>query len=351
MIPYVEVIDKKTLKQFALVEPTDCWFKLAYQDVGVFEVYCTATSYNLKVLKKGHYVKIPNKRFIWVITAIRYTFNAEGTRMILASGKEAKWLLHKRIIRTPTELQGTLTESIDKLVDTNLGAAAEAARRIEGFTVNSTPLLIDISGTQATRGNLLEFVTNVLKSYNCGHQVIYEGGQLKYQILNGDVKTQSVRFSQALDNLLSSEYYTSDEELGTHALVVSKIEEVDYIQEHDEGPTGVDRSEVLVESNLSTKYTDAAGNETTTEPTSDLYKGWQREEGKNKLNEHKVIEEVKGEIDIAASQYEFDKDFYIGDMIRIQDEFFEFGFNTRITTYTIKQDAKGYGEEAEYGGE
>ncbi len=349
MIPYVEVIDGTTLKKLTQVEPQECWFELSYYEVGEFEVYARATQRNLDALKKGRFIKIPNQRFIWYITAIKYTFDAEGARMISATGYEAKWLLNKRIIHIPKELQGTLTSAVYGLVNNALGTGAAPARKINGFTVNNDNLLIDISGTQAPRGNLLEFVNNLLKTYNCGSQVIYDNGTLKYLIINGAVKTSSVKFSQSLDNLLSSEYIEDDQELATNALVVSTVEEIDYILEHDTGATGIERAEVLVNSNLNTKYEDVNGEEQETTPTSELYKGWQEQEAINELTKHITIKEVKGELDLINSNYEFDKDYFIGDMVRVQDDYFNYFFNTRILKYTMKQDANGYGQEAEYG--
>ena len=349
MIPYVEVIDGKTLKKITQVEPSECWFELSYYDVGEFEVYAPATSRNLEALQKGRFIKIPNKRFIWYITAIKYTFNAEGVRMISATGYEAKWLLNKRIILNPKELQGTITNAVYGLVNNALGVGAPIERKINGFTVNNDNLLIDISGTQAPRGNLLEFVNNLLKTYNCGSQVVYENETLKYLIINGAVKTNSVKFSQSLDNLLASEYLEDDKELASYALVVSTVEEIDYTLEHGTGATGIDRAEILVSSNLNTKYEDANGVEQETTPTSDLYKGWQQQEAINELTKHITIKEVTGELDLVNSNYEFDEDYFIGDLVRVQDDYFNYFFNTRILKYTIKQDAKGYGQEAEYG--
>ena len=350
MIPYIEIIDKYSLKKISLVEPQECWFELSYYDVGEFEIYCRASQANLNILQKGRYVKIPNKRFVWVITSIKKTYTAGGVRMILAKGKEAKWLLKKRILRNPVELQGTITNAIYNLVNNNLGTGAIPRRQISGFSVSNSELLIDITDTQAPRGNLLEIVNKLLKSYNCGSQVIYDNGGLKYEIINGSVKTNSIKFSQSLDNLLSSEYESDDEEVATSALVVSTVDEADYLQEYDEGKTGVDLCEILVNSNLSTKYEDASGVEHETTPTSDLYKGWQIEEGKNEITNHKTIEKATGEIDLFNSNYKFDTDFYLGDLVKIQDEYFNFSINSRILKYTIKQDASGYGEEAEYGG-
>lgn len=348
MIPYLEIRDKYTLKTVAPVEPQECWFELSYQDIGEFELYCRASKANLKALQKGRYVTIPNKRFIWVITAVRYSFTAGGARMISATGYEAKWLLNKRCILTPKELSGTITSAVYGLVNHNLGEGANAARKIVGFTVATNDLLIDITGTQAPRANLLELVNPLLKQYNCGSIVEFVNGKLVYKIFTGNVKTSSVKFCQSLDNLLSSEYLTDDAEVATSALVVSKVDDVDYTQTHDTGKTGIDRAEILVESNVSTKYEDANGEEQETTPDSALYQGWLIEEGKTKLAEHTTIEEINGEIDIVNSSYVFDEDFFIGDMVKIQDEYFDFYVNSIIAKYTIKQDANGYGEEAEY---
>lgn len=375
MIPYLEIRDKQTYKTVAIVEAQECWLELSYQDVGEFEIFCRASQANLKALQKGRFVTIPNKPYMWIITAVRYTFTAGGARMISATGYEAKWLLSKRCILTPKELSGTITSAVYGLVNHALGTGAQSARKIVGFEVDTNSLLIDISGTQAPRGNLLEFVNQLLKQYNCGSLVLFEGGALKYKVFAGEVKTFSVKFSQSLDNLLSSDYLTDDAEKATYALVVSTLEEtetkttitkdeegndveetvetkksVDYTQEHDIGGTGIDRTEIVVESNLSTKYEDANGEERETTPDSALYKGWQIEEAKNRLAERVTIEEINGEIDIANSNYNFADDFFIGDLVRVQDEFFNFFVNRRISKYTFKQDANGYGEEAEYGG-
>lgn len=350
MISYVEIKDKYTLKSVGLVEPQECWFELSYQDVGEFEVYCKATSNSLALLQKGRYVKIPNKRFIWVITSVQYTFTAGGARMIIAKGYEAKWLLKKRCMLTPVALDGTISSAIYWLVDNALGTRATADRKIEGFTVDTNNVPINIKARQTPRRNLLEYTTDMLKTYGGGAIVEFENGKLKYRVFAGVNRTQSVRFSQSLDNLLSSEYLTDDANIATSVLVVSKVDEVDYTQTYDTGATGIDRAEIIADVDLSSKFENANGEEQETTPTSEQFKGWQIEEGKTALASHITIEEVNGEIDIASSIYNFDEDFFLGDTVRVQDEYFNFFVDKKITKYTFKQDATSYGEEAEYGG-
>lgn len=362
MIPYLEIRDKYTLKTLAAVEPQECWLELSYQDIGEFEIFCTASPKNLNALQKGRYVTLPNKRFIWVITAIRYTFTAGGARMISATGYEAKHLLTRRCILTPKQLNGNILTEVYGLINDNIISPTNTARKIDHFAIATERPTLATTEAQATRGNLWEFVASLLKRHNLGAIVELVGGSLTYRVFAGENKTHTVRFSQSLDNLLSSEYLTDDAEIATHALIVSTFEEtkgegdneqkykVDYLQEVDEGARGIDRAEIVIESNLSTKYEDANGVELETTPDSALYKSWQRAEGEKALAEKKTVEEIAGEIDIANTAYAFDEDFFIGDLVRMQDEYFNFSRNVRITKYTLKQDANGYGEEAEYGG-
>lgn len=369
MIPYVEVRDKYTLKALAIVEPQECWFELCYQEAGAFEVYCRASTANLAALQKGRYVTMPNKPYIWVITAVRYTTKEGGARMISATGFEAKWLLGLRCILTPKELSGTVTSACYGLVNHALGTGANAARAITDnngnrkFVVASNNIASEsVAGTQAPRGNLLEFVTSLLKVKDCGHIVTLDNETLLYTIYKGVDRSNSVRFSKTLDNLLSSEYLTDDAERATFALVVSTFDEtttvndveykkkVDYTQEHDKGGTGIDRAEIVVESNISTKYEDANGEEQETTPDSDLYKGWQLEEAKAALAERTTVEDIGAEIDIYNTRYVFAEHFFLGDTVGAIDEHFRFFATPQISKYTFKQDANGYGEEAEYGG-
>lgn len=350
MIPYVEIRGKTDYKTIAIIEPQECWFELSYQDVGEFEIYCRSSKANLLALQKGRFVTIPNKPYIWFITSVRYTFTAGGARMISATGYEAKWLLNKRCILSPKELSGTITSAVYGLVSANMGATASTARKIVGFEVDTNTVTDSVTGVQAPRENLLAFVTTLLKAHGCGHIATFANGAIKYTIFKGEDKTKSVRFSQSLDNLLSSEYLTDDSEVANYALVVSTVDDVDYTQAVDTGAAGIDRAEIVVSSNLSTKYEDANGTEQETTPTSNLYKGWQTEEGKNNLAERITIEEINGEMDIVNSNYTFADDFFLGDLVGAQDEYFNFLANTRISKYTFKQDANGYGEEAEYGG-
>ena len=77
----------------------------------------------------------------------------------------------------------------------------------------------------------------------------------------------------------------------------------------------------------------------------------QQQEGKNQLAEKYIDIEFNAELDLQYSNYVFERDFFIGDMVKVRDEFFNYEAETRILKYIFKQDEKGYGEESEYGTE
>lgn len=354
MIPYVEIIQKTTLKKLALVEPKECWFEISYYEVGECEVYCVASLANINNLQKGNYLKIPNKPYIWVITSLTYSY-VEGVPMIDAKGFEAKWLLNKRVIQAPIELPSQVALACEQLVYNNLGAGASAARQIAGFNVYTSGITTTLTDTQAVRANLMEFVNNLLKTYSLGSIVLYQNESLLYKVIQGQDVSETVRFSQSLDNLLESNYLTDDTNLGTNALVVSTVNDIDYWEIYDEGQTGVDRAEILINSKLATEYTPEGATEPVkldlTDPSDlALYESWLTQEGKTGLAEYIEQNEVSSTLDLINSNYEFDNDYSLGDLVGVIDEYFNYNAKARIIKMTFKQDGSKppYSEEAEY---
>lgn len=352
MIPYVEIIDKTTLKVIALVEPSECWFELSYFDVGECELYCVGTLANIANLLKGNYLKIPNKPYIWVITSLTYSY-VEGVPMIDAKGYEGKWLLNKRVIRNPIELPNKVALAVEQLVNDNLGTGAAEVRQIAGFSVYTSGITTTLNDTQGARANLLEFVNNLLTTYNLGSIVLYQNGGLVYKVIQGQDVSASVRFSQSLDNLLESNYYTNDSNIGTNALVVSTVNDEDYWQVYDKGATGVDRAEILINSNISTEYTPVGETEPVkldlTNPTDlALYYSWLQQEGRTGLYEYVEQNDVSSTLDLVNSHYVFGSDYSLGDLVGVIDEYFNIKTTARVIKYTFKQDSGGYGEEADF---
>ena len=363
MIPYVEVIGKTDLTPFAIVEPSQCWFELSYYDIGEFEVYCEANENNLNALKGGNYVKIPNKPYLWVIKSVEYSFTASGARVISAKGYEAKWIIGQRIVLAPTTISTNLATAVYDLISLNLGARALSARKINGFSQVQGDFEIEIADTQATRQNLWDFIANLLKSYKCGAYSIFINGNIVYNPIYGADKSNKIIFAQSFDNLINSDYFEDSSNYKTYCRVVSTFKEnnteTDYVKDYNKGGEGINRYEMVVNSNISAEYApDPEHPETkvkldlTDEDDLALYQSWQEQEAKNQLAEKIIQKDFSAEIDLNYFYYSFgtgeNDDFFLGDLVMVRDEDFGYSVKARILKYTFKQDEKGYGEEADY---
>lgn len=365
MIPYLEIYnwtsDKTRLQRKALIEPSETWLEIAYYDKVEFEIYAAASASNLTALQIGNFVKIPHKPYLWLIKSIQYEYNSEGARMISAKGYEAsKAILEQRIIKYPLQLPTSLQEAITLLIDTNIGNQAETNRQIAGFDYELTGLEGIETEAQATRSNLWEYINNLLKENKIGsYSILGSNNKIIFKTTKGQDKSNSIIFSQSFDNLISSTFYTSDEEEKTDCQIVSTFTSsengvqtsTDYVEYYpsESGITaGIERKEIILQSNLSTKIKNEQGEEVEITPDSETYRNMQKAEGASLLATKTIITNFEGEIDLANSMYEFEKDFFIGDLVGVKDEYFGFAAKARINKYTFKQDYKGYGEEAEY---
>lgn len=369
MIPYIEVLkwnsNKTSLELYFLIEPSQCWLELSYYETGQFEIYAPATTNNLQ-LQKGQFVKIPNKPYLWYIVSIQYEFNADGARMIDAKGYEAKWIVSKRIIRDPLQLPRNLKSAMNRVFDLNIGSLAIEQRQIKGLTYGFANCTAKFTDAQGIRGNLYDFASNLLKLHKLGAIATLENGKVYYHALNGTDRSESVLFSQSMDNLISATYYTSDENKKTNCQIVSSFSEttgtgtarttttseyVSYYPNETEGASGIDRDEITITPNLSTKVKQDDGTEIDIDPSSQTFINMQKAEGAAALAEKISVINFDAQIDLRYSHYIFGEDFFIGDLVKVRDEYFGYEAQARILKYTFKQDASGYGEEAEYGTE
>lgn len=358
MINYVEVRNKYSRLPFAVIEPVECWFELAYYGCGEFEVYAKASKNALAALQNGNYISLPRKPYLWVIEDVNATYEAGRGYMVSAKGRQAKAILEKRIINKQTQLPKDLTTAVLNLIRDHAGAGASGLRRIEGLEELASAVVQPINETQVSYTNLLTYTDGLLKSYEVGAELtITEADTFRYSLYTGVDRSNLIIFSQTFDNLLSSAYKRNTAALRTYALIGGEGEGTARItQEYDAAPNayGIDRAEIFVDAkDISSTYTDSSGEQkeldVTTAAGLATYKEWLTERGKTKLAENVQIETFDGEIDAAAIDYKFGEGFYLGDRVRVQDDFLGVYITPRILKFTMRQD-RAYSEIVEYGG-
>lgn len=357
MIVYIEVRDKYSRLPFATIEPAECWFELAYYGVGDFQVYTRATKTALASLKEGNYITLPHKPFVWVIENVEQKYVAGRGYMISATGRQAKAILGKRIINTRTRLPNDLTSAVVDLIYKNAGAAAGEARQIEGLEEITSLIIQPITETQVSYTNLLTYTDELSRAYEVGAELtLTDAAAFRYSLYKGNDRSAEIIFSQTFDNLLSSSHKRSTAAFRTYALIGGQGEGTARIlHEYNAAPSlrGIDRAEIFVNaSDISSTYTENGQDkelDLTTAEGLNTYKSWLAARGRAKVAEAAQIDTFEGEIDTAATPYKFGEDFYLGDRVRVQDDFLGVYITPRILKFTMRQD-RTYGEVVEYGG-
>lgn len=358
MISYVEVRDKYSRLPFSLIEPAECWFELAFYGLGNFQIYTRATRTALAALKDGNYITLPHRPFIWVIEDVKTTYTAGRGYMISATGRQAKAVLGKRIINRQTQLAGDITTAVFDLVKSHAGANAGDVRKIDGLTEYKSAVVRQITETQVSYSNLLDYTDALLQSYEVGAEItITDAAAFRYGLYEGVDRSGTIIFSQTFDNLRTSAYSRNTAAFRSFALIGGQGEgPARIMQEYDADPLlrGIDRAEIFVDAkDISNKYTDAGGVEKeldlSTAAGLATYRSWLTERGREKTAENAIIETFEGEIDAAASRYTFGADYYLGDRVRVQDDFLGVYITPRILKFTMRQD-RTYSEILEYGG-
>lgn len=373
MIEYVEIRNAETdLIGYIDTAQSIIWHSV-YFGVGDFEIYTKATPQALAILKEYNYVTRPNEIEIGIIESVRVVNDKIEGKMIVAAGRFAKSILDRRIIynlsgtvNKATILRGNVEINIRNVVyDNAIFCPFDNKRNIEilelGAAAGIPAIIVDENGAAAQKqvsyDNLLEYTDKVLQEYGLAAIVILsaERKSLQYIVYGGidrsvDNKTDAlpVVFSQEFDNLISSEYvYNTTPEKNT-ALIGGAGEGTARFYALLAGSAkDLNRREMFVDAaSISKTYKDESEVEHTY--TNAEYTAVLKQQGKKDLAPLKVEESFSGVIDIVNGNYVYNRDFFLGDIVTIQDNELQKYTNARITEVTEVQDENGYTVEAIY---
>lgn len=362
-----------------------------YYSVGDFEIYVQATSANLSLLQKGYYVTRTDDDEIGIIEEITVAFTVNDGYMITASGRFAKAILDRRIIYTlsgntvtPTTISGKVEVAVRSLVNNNAISCSFDSRRnisILGLAAlkNLSPIIVDESGDPAEKQvateNLMSYTDSVLQEYKMSATMILNDSNKKilYSVFMGSDRSanntsgnQAVIFSIEYDNLNSSTYDISDSDDRNAALIGGEGQGVDRFYSLLRGTeSGLQLREMFVNaSSINRKYQETyAENDALTvvntltnvkydksniiltaekEYTDAQYAALLNQQGQIELGKHIVTETFSGDINPTAGQWVYGEDYFLGDIVTVQDNTISKYVDTRITEVTEVQDDNGY---------
>jgi hypothetical protein len=370
-IEYVEIRNENT-ELLGIVDTAKSiiWHSV-YFGVGDFEIYVQPSREVLSLLQAGNLVTRPDDLEVGIIEKINIDYDPHDGQMVTATGRFAKCLLERRLIyklsgtvNTPTILRGNVEEAVRGVVlDNAINCAWDSRRNIPllelGDTANIPQRIVDSNGNdtqkQVSYQNLLEYTDELLQEFGLGSTVIMDSRtkRLRYVIYAGidhswsnDAGNDPIIFSEQFDNMTSSGYEYNAATEKNAALIGGAGEGLERFYSLLAGTEkGLQRREIFVDAaSLNRTYKDENDEEKTYGDSE--YKAMLDAAGTQQLNANNTTETFGGAIDIQNSQWQYNRDFALGDIVTIQDDNIGKYVNVRLREVLEVQDENGYTIEA-----
>lgn len=370
-IDYVEIRDERTTLLGIVDTAKSIIWHSVYFGVGDFEIYVQASPEVVALLQAGNFVTRPDDLEVGIIEKINIANSPQDGRMVTATGRFAKSILERRLIynlsgtvNTPTILRGNVETEVRRVVAANAIACSFDSRRnipllALGDVAGLPQRIVDENGyatqKQVSYQNLLAYTDALLQEYGLASTVILDedAQKLRYVIYAGIDRSwdnaagnDPIVFSKEFDNLTSTAYEYDTAAEKNAALIGGAGEGVERFYSLIAGAqTGLQRREMWVDaSSLNRTYKD--DNDVEQTYTDDDYRAMLNAAGTQQLNVNRATETFDGTLDIQNSQWKYNRDFALGDIVTTQDDEIGRYINVRLREVLEVQDENGYSIEA-----
>lgn len=293
-----------------------------YYKSGDFELYAPATIELISLIKKDYYVvRDDDLTQAMIIKNIQITTDAEEGNFLIVTGKSLKSILRKRIIWKQTTLNGNVETCIRRLINENIINPIIFARKIDNFILGAELGITETMRQQFTGDNLEDAISSICINHGLGYDVLLdlENKQFIFILFKGtdrsygQTKNPHVVFSKEYENLLSTNYLDNGENYKNVALVAGEGEGVDRKTAIVGDASGMDRYELFVDSrDISTN---------SEEPITDAeYSKLLITKGEEVLSENSMTESIDGDLE-ANHTWQYDRDYFLGDIVEVIDEY------------------------------
>lgn len=315
----------------------------AFNGYGNFELWAPIMDDNSELLKKGNILWTGGEN-AYIIEIVKSTVDNKGEKSYNVKGRSLERFLCDRIIWGGYTKTGYASTIMYDIVDKNCINPTNSKRKLP-WLVNATDLQLgnQISQYQKTGGEVYDALINLATDSDIGFSIIFDprNKQLIFEVRAGVDRTidntsgnDPVVFSTDLEDILSSSYYSNNEDEKTMCLVQGKdsgssrkSETVGAVD-----GTGYNRRELYVDArDLQSEVYNEDG--TTTSLTDAQYRATLIQRGKEKLAEHVTTETFDAQIrQFGDIQYEFGVDYVKGDKVTVIDKQLMIQVSARITS-------------------
>lgn len=312
-----------------------------FNGFGTFELWAPITDENSQYFKKGNILWCRGDNAA-VVEIVKSEIDENGTKTYNVKGRTLEMLLTTRIIwGTYNAVNKDASTVMYEIVNQNCVNPSNANRKIPYLKLAEDLKFGGKITYQKTGGEVYDSLSTIASTYDLGFSVLFKPKtkELIFEVVEGVDRTveqstnDPVEFSTELEDLLSSSYYTNDQDVKNVAFVQGEgsgsLRKSVISGEADS--KGFGRRELYVDArDLQSTSVDENGEEQSLSPAE--YTQVLTQRGDDKLSECKTTETFEAQIRVFGDvQYEFGVDYKKGDKVTVRDEQLNVVVSARIT--------------------
>lgn len=249
----IYVLDKR-LQQIGVVDTCSSviWAE-RYWEVGDCELYLPATMDAITLLQQDYYLVNPESDMVCQIKRIEITTSAEDGNFLTVTGYDVKRWLDQRIIWGTLTSNGSAEWFARVMVNRALGVPLDLDRQMvdpDGnriFYLGAAAGFTDPLTEQASYVNVGEKMRELCRKFLWGYKVVLYNGAFRLRLYKGADRSAEVIFSDAFENLSSTDYSHDASLIENVALVAGEGQGPRRVVQTAGVATGVDRFEIYVD--------------------------------------------------------------------------------------------------------
>lgn len=355
----IMVLNENFRQMQPLKKYTFCQYERRFREIGNFEIHVRLIKENLYLLEKQKYYILFGFRHVGILTNVEKNSDSEYKKTIVLTGKMVENILSDRVVVGTLKYTGKSYGYVEEVVKKNLIESSDENRNINMTIERQTEdLLNKRCGSitkQITGGSVWDAVFEILEVEKIGCEIMpvlkpvhtVNGKQTNisewiFNIISGADRTRGndegnnpVIFSQSLSNVSRTGYRrnTQQKKNVSYVAATGEGEErkwfIQYADESDTNVSGWDRSELWIDArDISDKNEDGEEIEET------AYENLIEQRAKEKFAENTEQEEYTATISPRAIQYQFEKDYFLGDWVTVKDDELGIEIDVQITAIT-----------------
>ncbi len=319
-----------------------------YSAWGDYEIHSPISTRAWNDFAPDNYIGFDESSHFMIIEDRLIQTDIDLGNVIISRGRSLESLLERRVIWKQTIIDGDLQTGIEKLLNENAINPIDPDRKIPRlvFEASTDPRITTLSiQAQFTGDVLYDAIKSLCDVFSIGFKIeVNDQGEFVFRLWSGADRSYDqeinpyVIFSPEFDNLLNSNYLESKKLFKNVALIAGEGEGSERKTQTVGTAVGLERRELFVDArDISSKATNDQGE--SIEIPIEEYDEQLKQRGEDKLAETRIETAFDAQVD-AYSGFKYNKDFFLGDVVQIENEY-GVSAQARITEVVRSNDRTG----------